>query len=542
MAWLVSQSLRQRLDRLGQSQTLEISLVSVAALGIFFIHLGTVALRDWDEGTVAQVAREIYRGGSLSDWWFPTLWGAPYHNKPPLMHGLIALSYHGFGVHEWAARFPGAVLTAASVPLLYWIGRELWTGRSSALWTAIVYVTLLPVVRHGRLAMLDGGVVFFFLIFLGSLLRSRRHPPWFWGIALGLAGMGLTKGLLAVLLLGLGLLFISVDTPRILKKPGFWASVGFGLAPTALWYLSQGYHWGWQSLGIGLGDQGVARIWTTVEKNDGSPLYYLGELLKYSWPWLLFLPWALGRIWHDRHLSHGKLLLIWGGGYLTIISIMGTKLPWYIFPLYPALALILGQFLAHVWTRCGGWGGYAYTPYPIPNIWPGFLGFLALVTTLGVIYFSPLGPDPSLGIQLSLGWATLAFGLASYWSWRRCALFLPVLAWGWYLALLTLMATPQWLWELGEDYPVKPVAALIQDQVPPGIPVYTSHTHGRPSLDFYSDRPILPLPAEQLEKQWALASPGYFLVHPDQATNWAQESQSLGSAEQWVLVTPKLQP
>lgn len=131
----------------------------LAAVILFSINLGGLPLRDWDEGTVAQVAREIWRSPANSQrWLYPTLNGEPYLNKPPLMHILIAFAYAIGGVNEWTSRLPGALLTAISVPLLYGIGREIFVQRPPAVFSALVYLTLLPVVRHGRLAMLDGAV------------------------------------------------------------------------------------------------------------------------------------------------------------------------------------------------------------------------------------------------------------------------------------------------------------------------------------------------------------------------------------------------
>lgn len=56
-------------------------ILLLAALLLYTLNLGGVALRDWDEGIVAQVAREIAQPGG--HWLYPTLHGAPYFNKPP---------------------------------------------------------------------------------------------------------------------------------------------------------------------------------------------------------------------------------------------------------------------------------------------------------------------------------------------------------------------------------------------------------------------------------------------------------------------------
>ncbi|NJM49082.1 MAG: hypothetical protein HC860_25355, partial [Alkalinema sp. RU_4_3] len=49
------------------------------------------------------------------------------------------------------------------------------------------------------------------------------------------------------------------------------------------------------------------------------------------------------RVWQGRELSLGKLVMVWGGGYGLVISLMGTKLPWYGLPLFGPLALMAGE-------------------------------------------------------------------------------------------------------------------------------------------------------------------------------------------------------
>jgi 4-amino-4-deoxy-L-arabinose transferase-like glycosyltransferase len=106
----------------------------LAAVLIFGLNLGGVALRDWDEGIAAQVSREIWRGNL--NWLYPTIDSMPYFNKPPLVHWLIGLCFAAGGVSEFTARLVPAMLTAASVPLLYAIGRELFPRRSIAIFSA----------------------------------------------------------------------------------------------------------------------------------------------------------------------------------------------------------------------------------------------------------------------------------------------------------------------------------------------------------------------------------------------------------------------
>jgi 4-amino-4-deoxy-L-arabinose transferase-like glycosyltransferase len=64
--------------------------------------------------------------------------------------------------------------------------------------------------------------------------------------------------------------------------------------------------------------------------------------------------------------------------------------------------------------------------------------------------------------------------------------------WGLGLSLLVLVSTPLWLWELGEAYPVQPIARLLKQSTPPQEVVFTNYPYNRPSLNFYSDRTVRP--------------------------------------------------
>ncbi|MGH7998086.1 MAG: ArnT family glycosyltransferase, partial [Brasilonema sp.] len=321
----------------------------LAAVLLFTINLGQLPLRDWDEGTVAQVAREIWRASAGSmHWLYPTLGGEPYYNKPPLMHWLIAWAYSLGGVNEWTSRLPGALLSALSVPLLYYIGREIFRQRWAAIYSALTYLTMLPVVRHGRLAMLDGAAVCFFMIMILSLLRSRRDLRYCLGVGIGFGLICLLKGLLGLLLGAIALVFIFWDTPRLLTSRYMWAGILLGIVPAAFWYGAQWVHYGNTFTKIGMMDQSLSRVWQSVEGNSGPLWYYLLEIFKYTWPWLIFLPSSLRFAWENRNLSWAKLVLVWCGVYFIAISLMGTKLPWYVFPIYPAIALACGAKLAEI--------------------------------------------------------------------------------------------------------------------------------------------------------------------------------------------------
>ena len=505
--------LRQNQD---QTDWLWTAVLLAAALLLFTINLGGLPLRDWDEGTVAQVAREIWRSPSHSlTWLFPTLGGEPYLNKPPLMHNLMAIAYRLGGVNELTSRLPGAWLTAVSVPLLYWVGRELFPMRLSALLAAAVYLTWLPVVRHGRLAMLDGAVLCFWLLLLWSVLRSRRDSRFALGIGIGFGLICLTKGVMLGLLLGaIALGFLAWDTPRLLRLPYLWLGVAIGSFPVAVWYGAQWGHYGADFLGSNLVDQSWQRVWTSVENNGGAPWYYLLELLKYGVPWLLFLPAGFYFMRDSLLLGWAKLALIWSSVYLVAISVMATKLPWYVLPLYPALALVVGAQLSDLW-RQGKQIGIRQQRQDYAPGWIAAIACLACLSGAGCAYFWGWSQPRDLSLVSIFGTFSVTMALAAMLMRRQNPQFISLLIWGTYLSLLLLMLSPHWVWELAEAYPVKPVASLVRQSTPPGETIYTSYRDRRPSLDFYSDRRILPASVKRLQRLWNTEPQIYFLLDSD---------------------------
>lgn len=505
----------------------------LATVLLFSINLGGLPLRDWDEGTVAQVAREIWRSPAGSwHWLYPTQGGEPYLNKPPLMHWLIALAYWVGGVNEWTTRLPGAMLSAISVPLLYSIGREIFPQRLPVIFSALIYLTMLPVVRHGRLAMLDGAVVCFFLFMMWCLLRSRRNLSYCLGVGIGFGLICLTKGILGVLLGAIAFLFLLWDTPRLLTTWYLWAGIFIGSAPVVLWYAAQWLHYGQMFTDKAIVNQSLRRIWASVEEHKEPLWYYVLEILKYAWPWLLFLPQGLGKTWENRNLNWAKLVLVWSGVYLLAISVMGTKLPWYVLPIYPAIALAAGVQLANIWN----WT----PPASYPRAVVAFLALLAVVSWFGSLYFSPWSPASDWEVQMILAAVAGTMTLAAVLAARGDRQFLLILFWGMYVSLLLLMTSSHWIWELAEAYPVKPVAAIIQRATPTGQKVYTSYPYGRPSLDFYSDRQIIPAASTELQHHWQQNPQTYVLVDESTLGNLTLESvKRLGTAEGWTLITKK---
>ncbi|AFY33333.1 glycosyltransferase family 39 protein [Calothrix sp. PCC 7507] len=497
----------------------------LASLALFLLFLGNLPLRDWDEGTYAIVAREIYRAGN---WLYPTLQGEPFMLKPPLMQWLIALCYQLGGVQEFTTRFPGAILTALGIPLLYLVGRLVFNQSLPALFAALVYLTMLPVVRHGRLAMLDGMTISFFLLLLFCLLKSRHNQKYALGIGFCLGLITLTKGILVLVLGAIAGLFLLVNRQIILlKSPYLWAGILLGNAPAVAWYVAQWQHYGNTFLQVHFQDQSFNRLGQAVEGHNGPPWYYLIEVLKYGFPWLLFLPGGFYLAWKKRHTSWAALVLIGTIVYFLTISLMGTKLPWYVMPVYPFLALAIGAKLSVIWQL---------SKFKGLN-WAIFFAIIAIAGLGGCAYFVMVDPQPVL-IVMSIV-LSISMAIVTWLVKKSDRNFIPVLFSGMYLVLLLLVSSQSWIWELNEAFPVKPVAELIRQHVSPGTTIYTSFAYSRPSLDFYSDCKVIAESVPVLQKM--LSKKSYLLLDQQALVKInLTNSKIIGEAKGFMLISPPI--
>jgi 4-amino-4-deoxy-L-arabinose transferase-like glycosyltransferase len=115
------------------NKKIENPVVVVLLAIIFFVpYLGSTHLFDWDEINFAESAREMILTGNYLR---VQVDFQPFWEKPPLFIWLQALSMHVFGINEFAARFPNAVMGVVTLLTFFYIGKPLINARFGFLWT-----------------------------------------------------------------------------------------------------------------------------------------------------------------------------------------------------------------------------------------------------------------------------------------------------------------------------------------------------------------------------------------------------------------------
>src|SRR6266516_4019281 len=161
-------------------------LQALFAFLIVFMNLGQGDLSGYDDAFHAEQARQILRSG---DWW--TIEHNGYYNPgfPPLFYWLDALSMKLWGVNDFAAKFPSAMLGWGTILAVYFVAWEL-TGQ---VWVSLlVMLTLMSTqyfMKYATHAMTDVPFAFFVTLALLLYLKGFRKPAFFlWtGVAVGLA-------------------------------------------------------------------------------------------------------------------------------------------------------------------------------------------------------------------------------------------------------------------------------------------------------------------------------------------------------------------
>jgi 4-amino-4-deoxy-L-arabinose transferase-like glycosyltransferase len=359
------------------------TLLLGVSLLLFFYRLDSLSLFDADEPAYAEAAREMLISG---DWITPHFNFQPRFDKPILFYWLVALAYKGFGIGEYAARFWSAAFATGLTLSIYLFGRQL-LGQRAACIAALAFATNVGTVALARAAVTDMTLTFcmtlalfcFFDVYLATD-KTRERLPFAGYVAMALAV--LTKGPIGLLLPGLvvGLfLVIRRKAQATLSRLRLLPGVGLFAVIALPWYLLVLRENGWAFIQGFFMQHHLNRYLGVVSGHVGNPLYFLPVIVLGFFPWSGTLPNAFGHLWTIRRRLRAELserqelllfLWLWCVVVVLFFSFSRTKLPSYIFPAVPALALLAGiagdavldeQRLGGRWARACDWlmGGMA---------------------------------------------------------------------------------------------------------------------------------------------------------------------------------------
>lgn len=383
---------------------------------LYFSRLGSLAFFEEDEPRFAAAARTMLETG---DYITPRFNGKLRINKPILYYWLAVPSLALFGVGEFGARFPSAVLTTALVLTLFLFARRYGSTRYAAI-AAFATATCLQFTVLGRAAVADMGFIFFLTAALLAFYRAytdpadRRCVPLSWA-ALALAT--LAKGPAAVVLAGsVVLLFLLLrgDLGGGLRRLCTPLGLLLFLLIAVPWFAAELVLLGKTFYrGFFLAEH-FGRYAGTADPHHGPVWYFVPVLLGVFYPWSCFLPAGLAGVWRERHAASPLrfFCLCWIAVVFGIFSFCGTKLPHYIAPLYPAAALLVAWAWEERLARRAE-GGWRFSLWMLAVVGGLLTAAFAILIHKGPQLLAPLaggtpqpvGPAPALlAVLFGVGW------------------------------------------------------------------------------------------------------------------------------------------
>ncbi len=323
---------------------------------LYGVGLGRYPLTNPDEGRYAEIPREMVASG---DWITPRLNGVNYFEKPPLMYWVEAGCLKLFGPGEWSMRAPPVLFALGGVLLTYAAARGLY-GRAAGLVSAAVLGTSLLYFAIAHIILLDMAVSVLMSATLFCFILGVREPPgirrrWlFYGLYASAALATLTKGLIGFLVTGavMFLWLLVFNQWKRLRPLHLPTGALIFLTLAAPWHILAAQHnvtWVHRYFVY----EHFERFLTPVASRPGPWYYYIGIVLAGLIPWAGFL-WPAWRDgvrggWAARTKNADAWFLVtWVGFIFLFFTISHSKLPPYILPVFPALAVLIGAWLAKV--------------------------------------------------------------------------------------------------------------------------------------------------------------------------------------------------
>jgi 4-amino-4-deoxy-L-arabinose transferase-like glycosyltransferase len=502
------------MPRLLASRLATSALIVLIGAGLNLPGLGNSDLWDMDEGLNAEAARQMVESG---DWVVPTFNGELRSAKPVLLYWLQAAAYRVFGVNEFAARLPSALAGIVALLLINDLGRRMF-GAATGFLAAVIAASTILLCGLSHSATTDAVLLACTVLTFHTFWRGRSAADGRWlvptGMAAGLAV--LAKGPVGVAMPGAVIvLFLAIER-QLRRLWTRWLILGVlaFLLVAVPWYALVGWRTGGEFLRVFLLGENVGRFLSPMEGHKGPVVYHPLALFVGFAPWSVFLlPTAWFAVRGCRiqspERSAYRFLACWAGGYLVFFSLAATKLPNYLLPAYPPLAILTADLLDR-WRR---------GDIRVPNwVWAYSLGSLVLVGVViggGLLVAGGLiGPSLMRGHPLEglgrwawLGLIPVAGAVVGFWCLRRQArtgLVAGVSATS--LLLVGTLAAVAGPAVDREKAPRALVATAARSAVGTD-PRVGGYRYFQPSLVYYARRPVVRLMTEEAVVDF-LARPG----------------------------------
>ncbi|GEP11487.1 ArnT family glycosyltransferase [Methylobacterium gnaphalii] len=334
--------------------------ILLVLLGLACFLPGIVSLQpmDRDEPRFAQASKQMLETGDLVDIRFQ---GEARHKKPVGIYWAQAAAVgaaEALGVPEARSRIffyriPSLLGALAAALLTYWAALA-FLERRGALLAAALFTACIDLAAEARLAKTDALLAACAVAAMGALARvwlgrvrlTRERAPAglgttsiFWlALALGI----LVKGPMVPMFAGLAILVLCIreGSARWLSELRFGSGLLLVLAIVAPWFIAIAWKTGGEFFAASVGKDMLAKVGSGTERHWGPPGFYAIAFFATFWPAAIFSALAIPFAWVNRRDDHVVFLLAWIVPSWIVFEAVATKLPHYVLPLYPAVAIL----------------------------------------------------------------------------------------------------------------------------------------------------------------------------------------------------------
>lgn len=319
---------------------------------VWFYTLGARTLVPSDEGRYAEIAREMAVSG---DFITPRLNGIKYFGKPPLQAWMTALTFSAFGFGEWQARLWPGLCGMAGILMVFLAGGRVY-NTATGFTAALVLGSSFFWAGAAHVSSYDMGVSAMMTVALCALLIAQRahatpreQRNWMLVCWAGMALAVMSKGLVGILLPGAVLLAYTMvwGDWQIWRRLHIVKGLALFLAIAAPWFVLVSIK-NPEFPEFFFIREHFERFTSDVHRRDKPWHYFVKFLILGITPWFGVLAQSLRH--GVRHapagFNPGQLLAVWAIFIFVFFSLSNSKLPAYILPIFPALALLIAHYLA----------------------------------------------------------------------------------------------------------------------------------------------------------------------------------------------------
>ena len=355
---------------------LQLAVVVGVCAFFFFFGLGAFGLVGADEPRYAQIGREML---ARHDWVTPVLNGKPWLEKPVLLYWNEMVAYSLFGVHDWVARIPSALFGSGVVLAIFFFMRRFRPGAEMD--AALIAASLAGVIGFGRGASTDMQISGPFCVAMLAWWAWNETGRKLWlGWFYALLAVGtLAKGPVAP---GLAVLIVAAYAGLRRERSVFLRTVwlpGFLIyfAITLPWFVAVQIRTP-EFFRVFFIEHNLERFGTNLYQHSQPFWYYIPVFLLSVMPWTVFAVSALMdagascvRLFQAESDAEderspaqkedgsdawlARYLLLWIAIPIIFFSISRSKLPGYILPAIPPVAVLTAAWLQSAKEAIGRW-------------------------------------------------------------------------------------------------------------------------------------------------------------------------------------------